>query len=469
MILEGVANHETWIWHAFLDMAGSYNGINVLQRSPVFAKLQVKLRGCKTACNAWQTIRMLCEGSTMAKKNKVDAAKRKFTMFAQKANESIESLDLRFAEILNELEALGEMDAYSESDKALAIIRSLNDQWSMQKASYQTHNTHNTESYISILETLKNVENEKVLNSSSQAETGITELALAADQPKLTKSTKAAKAKESKAVKPSQSSDKSADIDAKLEEMALVMKSMKRFMKKGYRAERSSRGQGSKDQTDKGKKHQSDDEESDQPDKVKYKADFDKSKLLCFHCAKPGHFKADCPQLAKYGGKNDDRKYQRQQRRERKSLVAQREADLKAKLKELKEVKAYIADHDSDSDEDSDSDSDSDELNESALICDEGSQPDCEDELCLMAIDDTEVTVTEYSSSSESEACSNESFAQANEEEMFLKIQILNSSLEESVNVASTLMKKNTKLSEKCESLTTENLSLLNHGSLIFS
>ena len=113
--------------------------------------LQVKLRGCKTACSAWQTIRMLCEGSIMAKKNKVDAAKRKFTMFAQKANESIESLDLRFAEILNELEALGEMDAYSESDKALAIIRSLNDQWSMQKASYQTHNTHNTETYISIL------------------------------------------------------------------------------------------------------------------------------------------------------------------------------------------------------------------------------------------------------------------------------------------------------------------------------
>ena len=101
-------------------------------------------------------------------------------MFAQKANESIESLDLRFAEILNELEALGEVDAYSESDKALAIIRSLNDQWSMQKASYQTHNTHNTETYISILETLKNVENEKVLNSSSQADTCITELALAA-------------------------------------------------------------------------------------------------------------------------------------------------------------------------------------------------------------------------------------------------------------------------------------------------
>ena len=111
-----------------------------------------------------------------------------------------------------------------------------------------------------ILQTLKNVENEKVLNSSSQADTGNSELALATDQSKLTKSSKAAKAKESKVMKQSQSNDKSADLEARLEEMALVMKSMKRFMKKGYCADRSSKGQGSKDQADKGKKHQSDDE-----------------------------------------------------------------------------------------------------------------------------------------------------------------------------------------------------------------
>ena len=68
--------------------------------------LQSKLRGCSTACEAWQKIKELSEGSTMAKKNKVDAAKLKFTSFRQKANESIDSLDLRFTDILNELEAL---------------------------------------------------------------------------------------------------------------------------------------------------------------------------------------------------------------------------------------------------------------------------------------------------------------------------------------------------------------------------
>ena len=39
IILEAVADHETWIWHAFFGMPGSCNDINVLQRSPLFAKL----------------------------------------------------------------------------------------------------------------------------------------------------------------------------------------------------------------------------------------------------------------------------------------------------------------------------------------------------------------------------------------------------------------------------------------------
>jgi hypothetical protein len=39
IILEAVADQETWIWHAFFGMPGSCNDINVLQRSPLFAML----------------------------------------------------------------------------------------------------------------------------------------------------------------------------------------------------------------------------------------------------------------------------------------------------------------------------------------------------------------------------------------------------------------------------------------------
>jgi hypothetical protein len=39
IILEAVASKHLWIWHAFFGMPSSHNDINVLQRSPIFARL----------------------------------------------------------------------------------------------------------------------------------------------------------------------------------------------------------------------------------------------------------------------------------------------------------------------------------------------------------------------------------------------------------------------------------------------
>jgi hypothetical protein len=39
VILEAVTNHDLWIWHSFFGTAGTHNDINVLQRSPLFARL----------------------------------------------------------------------------------------------------------------------------------------------------------------------------------------------------------------------------------------------------------------------------------------------------------------------------------------------------------------------------------------------------------------------------------------------
>ncbi|XP_073367922.1 uncharacterized protein [Aegilops tauschii subsp. strangulata] len=39
IILEAVADQETWFWHSYFGMHGSCNDINVLDRSPLFAKL----------------------------------------------------------------------------------------------------------------------------------------------------------------------------------------------------------------------------------------------------------------------------------------------------------------------------------------------------------------------------------------------------------------------------------------------
>ena len=39
VMLEAVASHDLWIWHAFFGVAGSNNDINVLNRSPLFTEV----------------------------------------------------------------------------------------------------------------------------------------------------------------------------------------------------------------------------------------------------------------------------------------------------------------------------------------------------------------------------------------------------------------------------------------------
>ncbi|GKC97129.1 ALP1-like protein [Tanacetum coccineum] len=36
IMLEAVASHDFWIWHAFFGVAGAHNDINVLDNSPLF-------------------------------------------------------------------------------------------------------------------------------------------------------------------------------------------------------------------------------------------------------------------------------------------------------------------------------------------------------------------------------------------------------------------------------------------------
>jgi hypothetical protein len=38
IILGAVASKDLWIWYSFFGMPGSHNDINVLQRSPIFAR-----------------------------------------------------------------------------------------------------------------------------------------------------------------------------------------------------------------------------------------------------------------------------------------------------------------------------------------------------------------------------------------------------------------------------------------------
>ena len=166
------------------------------------------------------------------------------------------------------------------------------------------------------------MENERNCNNQA-AQPIVQTLALSTEQANKGKSV-AQPAKSKKDNQPSkqqlESSSKINDIDEKMEEISLYVKRMGKFIKRGNRAERSDRTRRSDnhDKAEKKKTYQSNDEsDDDQPEKKEYqpKTSFDKSKLLCFYCSKPGHFKADCPKLAKYGDAKKDQKYTREQKK----------------------------------------------------------------------------------------------------------------------------------------------------------
>nr|KAJ0188519.1 hypothetical protein LSAT_V11C900488140 [Lactuca sativa] len=59
IILEVVASHDLWFWHAFFGMAGSNNDLNVLGASPIFndifASTRIGKEGCGTGVWGPQT------------------------------------------------------------------------------------------------------------------------------------------------------------------------------------------------------------------------------------------------------------------------------------------------------------------------------------------------------------------------------------------------------------------------------
>jgi hypothetical protein len=65
VIFEAVASQDLWIWHTFLGMAGSHNDINVLQCSPIFARIangDAPVYNYKINCHPYNKCYYLADG-----------------------------------------------------------------------------------------------------------------------------------------------------------------------------------------------------------------------------------------------------------------------------------------------------------------------------------------------------------------------------------------------------------------------
>ncbi|KAL6494193.1 hypothetical protein OROGR_030993 [Orobanche gracilis] len=90
----------------------------------------VKVKNCKNAKEIWDTLALMCEGTKLIKENKLSIATPKFDNFKMKSGESIDQVDARFIESVNEINSLGK--SYGNMEMALKVLRSLTPEWSMK-------------------------------------------------------------------------------------------------------------------------------------------------------------------------------------------------------------------------------------------------------------------------------------------------------------------------------------------------
>ncbi|KAL6560481.1 hypothetical protein OROGR_004040 [Orobanche gracilis] len=90
----------------------------------------VKVKNCKNAKEIWDTLALMCEGAELIKENKLSIATQKFDNFKMNAGESIDQVDSRFTEIVNEMNSLGK--SYGNREMILKVLMSLTPDWSMK-------------------------------------------------------------------------------------------------------------------------------------------------------------------------------------------------------------------------------------------------------------------------------------------------------------------------------------------------
>ena len=82
----------------------------------------------------------LCEGSQGIRENKRDLAVQKFDSFKMKEGETLDQLDIRFTEIINELTNLGRV--YTNPEMNRKILRALLSIWNMKVTSMLDNKTY---------------------------------------------------------------------------------------------------------------------------------------------------------------------------------------------------------------------------------------------------------------------------------------------------------------------------------------
>ncbi|MQM11525.1 hypothetical protein Taro_044433 [Colocasia esculenta] len=242
-----------------------------------------RISACKSAMEMWEKLRITYEGTDKVKETRIDILVTQYERFQMQPNETITQMYSRFTNITNGLAGLGK--TYQMGDMVRKILRSLPASWTPKVTAIEEAND------------LKIMSVENLIGSLMAHKINMERLGESSSRKKHSNTLKAEE-DESEEESYSQESmnsneDKEAMLSRRLQRILAKKKkyqSGRRYFKKGKDFKRS---------------------------EVK---DTKKNEPICYECKKPGHIKAECPNLKKVEFRNKDSS--RKSRRFKKKAMA---------------------------------------------------------------------------------------------------------------------------------------------------
>ncbi|MQL99071.1 hypothetical protein Taro_031788 [Colocasia esculenta] len=260
-------DEDTWTKDQIAMGTLNWSALNMMQ-CVVHPKEYSRVSTCTSTKEMWDKLELIYEGTSEVKETKASMLVSEYEMFKMKNDETISDMFARFTLIINGLEGLKK--EYSESDFVRKILRSLPSSWNTKATVIEDSKDHSKMKLDELIGSLMTYE---INVKRKECE----------ENPKKSIALKASNKNSSSSKKDAQqeSDDNETSSDSENDEMAMLTRQFKKFLKfkrKGSGNSKSFQKKGFSNKFESNKKY---------------------DMIVCYECKKPGHMRGECLNLKK--------------------------------------------------------------------------------------------------------------------------------------------------------------------------